>query len=161
MSRGEVASSQHNKGWLKQGLDRFNELFDIVEKDRATTHAKQFEEAFRKWGKDNAAGSNKRKSLDVLYESIELHHELWSDNKDEMAENLGNGNMQSKKRKLCNNNVAGFPKVDIPSNSTIKTSSEEEDGSSDKGVENTNDDEMSETEAFLPEDDGPVKNSRA
>src|SRR5207244_845227 len=33
-SKGEVASCQHNKGWLKQGLDRFNELFDLVQKNR-------------------------------------------------------------------------------------------------------------------------------
>ena len=39
-SKGTAATSQHNKGWSNEGLCRFNDLFDLVEKNRATHFAK-------------------------------------------------------------------------------------------------------------------------
>ena len=32
-SQGKIATSQHNRGWSDEGLRRFNELFDLVEKN--------------------------------------------------------------------------------------------------------------------------------
>ena len=46
-SQGNVATSQHNKGWSDEGLRRFNELFELVEKNRVSPNAHAFEEEFR------------------------------------------------------------------------------------------------------------------
>ena len=61
-SQGKVATSQHNKGWSDSGLKRFNELFDLVEKNRNTPFAGDFEEEFRKWCEAKAEGNKGEKS---------------------------------------------------------------------------------------------------
>ena len=60
MSQGKVGTSQHNKGWSDEGLCRFNELFDLVEKNRDLPYALQFEENFRKWCEEKALGKHKK-----------------------------------------------------------------------------------------------------
>ena len=86
-SKGTVATSQHNKGWSDEGLCRFNELFDLVEKNRATPFAKQFEEDFCQWCETKASG--KCKKVEKLYtESVQVCHELWSDDEDEADANV-------------------------------------------------------------------------
>ena len=86
-SKGTVATSQHNKGWSNEGLHRFNELFDLVEKNRATPFSKQFEEDFCKWCETKASG--KRKKVEKVYtESVQVCHELWSDYEDEADANV-------------------------------------------------------------------------
>ena len=83
ISQNRKASSQHNRGWSDEGLHRFNELFDLVQKNRETPFAKEYEENFRKWCEAKAAG-NKQKKVEKLYvEAVQVRHELWSDNEDE------------------------------------------------------------------------------
>ena len=82
-SQGKVATSQHNRGWSDEGLCQFNELFDLVQKNRETPFAKEYEENFRKWCEAKAAG-NKRKKVEKLYvEAVQVRHELWSDDEEE------------------------------------------------------------------------------
>ena len=84
-AKGKNGTSQHNKGWSDEGLCRFNELFDLVEKNRELPHAKQFEEDFRKWCEAKALG--KQKKVEKLFnEAIKVRHELWSDDDDEMED---------------------------------------------------------------------------
>ena len=45
-STSEVGSSQHNRGWSEEGLNRFNELFDLVKTNRCAPEARDFEEQF-------------------------------------------------------------------------------------------------------------------
>ena len=59
-SKGKNGTSQHNKGWSDEGLCRFNELFDLVEKNRDVPYALQFEESFRKWCEEKALGKHKK-----------------------------------------------------------------------------------------------------
>ena len=86
-SLGKVATSQHNKGWSNEGLHRFNELFGLVEMNRAAPVAKQFEEDFRKWCKVKALGKQK-KVKKVFTEAVQVCHELWSDHDDEEFTNV-------------------------------------------------------------------------
>src|SRR5688572_14454986 len=39
-AKGEIASSRKYQGWSTCGLKRFNELYDYVKVDRASSHAK-------------------------------------------------------------------------------------------------------------------------
>ena len=61
-SKGELGSSQHNKGWSEQGLKRFNELFDKVKMNRSTPEAIVFEENFRNYCEDKLSSKKKIKS---------------------------------------------------------------------------------------------------
>ena len=73
--QGKVGTSKHNKGWSDEGLHRFNELFDLVEKNRNLPFAHQFEEDFRKWCEEKALG--KRKKVEKLFvEAVKVRHEL-------------------------------------------------------------------------------------
>ena len=81
------ARSQHNKGWSDEGLCRFNDLFDLVEKNREAPHAKQFEEDFRKWCEAKASGKQKKMEK-IFTEAVQVFHELWSDDEDEGITNF-------------------------------------------------------------------------
>ena len=80
-SKGELGSSQHNKGWSEQGLKRFNELFDQVKMNRLTSEAIVFEENFRKYCEDKLSSKKKKMKL-FIQDSFAVRHELWSDNED-------------------------------------------------------------------------------
>ena len=64
--QNKTATSQHNKGWSDEGLQRFNVLFDLVEKNRASPYAKQFEEDLRKWCEAKAEGKKQKKVEKLL-----------------------------------------------------------------------------------------------
>src|SRR5688572_2905110 len=84
-SKGKNGTSQHNKGWSDEGLRGFNELFDLVQKNRDSQHAKQFEEDFRKWCEAKAL--EKQKKVEKIFnEAIKVRHKLWSDDEDEMED---------------------------------------------------------------------------
>ena len=82
-SQNKTATSQHNKGWSDEGLNRFNVLFDLVEKNRASPYAKQFEEDLRKWCEAKAEGKKRKKVEKLFVEAVQVRHELWSDDEDE------------------------------------------------------------------------------
>ena len=46
MSQDKVATSQHNRDWSDEGFCWYNELFDLVEKNRDVPNVLQFEEKF-------------------------------------------------------------------------------------------------------------------
>ena len=46
-SHGEIGSSQRYQGCSSDGMNRFNELFDLVQADRKSLHANAFEESFQ------------------------------------------------------------------------------------------------------------------
>lgn len=98
-SQCKVATSQHNKGWSGEGLCRFNELFDLVEKNRAAPYAHHFEENFREWCEEKALG--KRKKVEKLFvDVVQVRHELWSDNEDDELTNIKSiGGSDSKRLK--------------------------------------------------------------
>lgn len=37
-AQGKIATSQHNRGWSDKGLCQFNDLFDLVQKNRASPY---------------------------------------------------------------------------------------------------------------------------
>ena len=84
-SKDKNGTSQHNKGWSDKGLLRFNELFDLVQKNRDSPYAKQFEEDFRKWCEAKALGKQKKVEK-IFNEAIKVRHKLWSDDEDEMED---------------------------------------------------------------------------
>ena len=131
-SQGQVATSQHNKGWSDQGLHRFNEIFDLVQENRGKAYAQEFEDEFRNWCKEKAEGNKRKKVAAFIQETIEVRHKLWSNNEDEnvtpindLSNNFGN-------------KVSGEATGDI--NSEVDTS----------------EDEDSEEEASCPDNDNPV-----
>ena len=131
----KVASSQHNKGWSDKGLIRFNELFDLVEKNRAEPYAKEFEENFRKYCKDKASVNKKKKIQDLYREVVQIRHELWGDTEDKIISPDTNNESVQKTNKSDNS-------IDLDCN-------DKEEGGSDIEDE-------SETEGALPEEDEPV-----
>ena len=61
ISQNRKASSQHNRGWSDEGLHRFNELFDLVQKNRETPFAKEYEEDSENGVRPRLQEINKRK----------------------------------------------------------------------------------------------------
>ena len=82
-SAGNKASSRQYQGWSSVGIKRFNELFDIIKQDRESSNAEDFEEAFRVFCENGGVSGKKAKTQDILYEPMEIRHELWSDDNDD------------------------------------------------------------------------------
>ena len=76
-SQGEVASSRKYQGWSSCGLKRFNELFDYVKADCASSHAKQFELSFQEFCVNGGVSGKSKKLSKPLHEAIKIRHELW------------------------------------------------------------------------------------
>src|SRR6476620_4392325 len=81
-AQNKKATSQHNKGWSDEGLHRFNELFELVEKNRVSPNAHAFEEEFRQLCKAKAEGRKKKKVTEQYVEAVQVRHELWSDDEE-------------------------------------------------------------------------------
>ncbi len=96
-SKGEVASSQHNKGWSNQGLKRFNNLFDKVKENRSAPQAKVFEESFRSYCEEKAS-SKKKRVAPSEQESFAVRHKLYSENEDGIADTSNNAENQKQKK---------------------------------------------------------------
>ena len=86
VSAGITGSSKKYGGWSDEGLNRFNELYEQVEKDRAADEAKgfPFEEAFRIYALQTFNENNhnhKRKRNDVddnPRPPIGIKNDLWT-----------------------------------------------------------------------------------
>ncbi len=65
------------QGWSVSGIKRFNELFDLVEKEQASIQGAEFEEKFLKYCIDQKQNGKKtEKKKHIVYEKCQ--HELWS-----------------------------------------------------------------------------------
>ena len=160
-SKGEVASSQHNKGWSNEGLKRFNELFDRVKENRATPQAKVLEENFRSYCEDKAS-SKKKRVKPIEQECFAVRHELDSDSEDGNAKNINDAERaKQKKQKTSNNNGSG---TIVASMDNFETGihfqcNEAVESNSTNGTEtdgNDNNEDETEDEGEQPELDGPV-----
>src|SRR5687767_14124645 len=78
-SQGEVASSHKYQGWSSCGLKHFNELFDHVKVDCASSHAKLFVVSFQEFCVNGGLSGKNKKVAKPLYEAIKIHHELWAE----------------------------------------------------------------------------------
>ena len=87
-SKGEIASSRRYEGWSAAGYKRFNEIFDVVKQDRASQHAKAFEETFREYCFEGGMIGKKKKVAQPMYEAIEVRHDLWSEEANDDIDNL-------------------------------------------------------------------------
>ena len=110
----------------------------MVQENRDTPHAKEFEEEYRKWCEERAAGNKKKKVETIFHEVVKVCHKLWSDNDDEDVTNV-NGTSE----KSGNMNAVEDNEV----NSSEVGASEDDDD---------NDDEDTKDEASSPEEDKPV-----
>ena len=81
-SKGEVASSRKYQGWSEEGLKKFNELHGMIKRDRASPHARQFEEDFRQHCESVVAAA-KPKLPEYQHDVIEICHDLWSDDEED------------------------------------------------------------------------------
>ena len=102
-SKGDTASSRRYQGWSSEGINRFNELFDLVKKDRSSRHAKSFEEMFRQYCENGGAiGKKKKLACKPMYKAVEVRHELW-DEMDEETEDVVDTsmNMRSSAEESC------------------------------------------------------------
>ena len=78
-------------GWSPEGIDRFNELYDLVKANRESEKAKgyPFEEAFHIYSLElfnDDASSNKRKRDDAdsgPVRTVSVKNDLWSDDEDD------------------------------------------------------------------------------
>lgn len=158
-AKGEVASSQHNRGWSEQGMQRFNELFDKVKKNRKADGALVFEEKLRSYCEDRA--SDKKKRAKVLpQELFAVRHELWSDNEDGEQAKAGDaeGPVQ-KKTKTCSNDASGGAMVTVNKNNNATIQQEEAEDSNDIDFDEENSkasDDETEDEGDQPDSDGLV-----
>ena len=79
MSQGIIGSSCRYQGWSCEGINRFNELFDLIEADRKASHAKPFEEAFKAFCVNGGVHGKPMKSKTPFFEVVEVRHNLWHD----------------------------------------------------------------------------------
>lgn len=71
------ATSARCRGWSAQGIRRFNELFDLIEKERLSSYGSQFEEGYLNFCIEERNQENKKHTKrNVVYENC--WHELWS-----------------------------------------------------------------------------------
>ena len=80
-SQGQVGSSQKYQGWSSSGMKQFNELYNLVEEDCESLHAKAFEESFLDFCIGGGVSGKKKKPTKLLYETIVICHSLWSEPK--------------------------------------------------------------------------------
>jgi len=95
---GNKASSRHYQGWSTDGIKRFNELFDLIKNDRDSPNAKNYEESFRVFCENGGVSGKKKKSTEIMYEPVEIRHELWSDDIDNDTE--GEEEQKGKRQKV-------------------------------------------------------------
>ena len=74
-SQGEVASSCKYQGWSSCGLKCFNELFDLVRADCASSHAKPYEVSFQEFCVNGGVSCKSKKVTKPLHEAIKIRHE--------------------------------------------------------------------------------------
>lgn len=84
-SKGAIGSSRRFQGWSSVGIFRFNELFDLVEANCKSLHAKEFEVAFQNFCIHGGVDGKPMKMKTPLFETVEVRHELWR-NDDEPTE---------------------------------------------------------------------------
>ena len=160
-SKGEMASSQHNKGWSEQGLKRFNELFDKVKENRATPEAVIFEERFRAYCEDEAS-SKKKRIKEFEQELFVIRHKLFSENENESTEKCGGVEKPKHKKQKKNISTAIVTTVVSMDNieATTCTKCNDVGGNSSNNSTETdaddNDEDESEEEGEPPDSDGPV-----
>jgi len=85
-SKGDTASSRKYQGWSSEGIDRFNELFDLVKADRSSAHADSFEVSFQAYCKTGGALGKGKKAVQPLMPSLKIRHTLWEDDDDDKDE---------------------------------------------------------------------------
>ena len=134
-SQGNVATSQHNKGWSDEGLRRFNELFELVEKNRVSPNAHAFEEEFRQGCKAKAEGRKKKKVTEQYVEAVQVRYELWSDDEEGVTTVVTGTEPSSKRIKMDNFSpfyVSSMVENDKTTESTSKLSDEDEEDTEDE-----------------------------
>jgi len=104
-SKGEVASSRRFHGWSSHGMNRFNELFDLVKADRTSEGAKSFEESFQEFCVNGGVTGKGKKIMQPLFEEVQIRHELWDEQdeshpylhimQDETVKSLKNSNEEN------------------------------------------------------------------
>lgn len=80
-TQGQIGSSQKYQGWSSSGMIQFNELYNLVEEDCESFHAKAFEESFLDFCVNGGVNGKKKKPTKILYETIVICHSLWSEPK--------------------------------------------------------------------------------
>ena len=80
-TQGQVGSSRKYQGWSSSGMIQFNELYNLVEEDCESLHAKAFEESFLDFCVNGGVNGKKKKPTKLLYETIVICHSLWSEPK--------------------------------------------------------------------------------
>src|SRR5688500_8708107 len=78
-SQVDSGSSCRFQGWSSDGLNRINELFDMVKFDCETKQAVIFENAFREYCVSGGVSGKSAKKVPVVYETVVVRHELWSE----------------------------------------------------------------------------------
>jgi hypothetical protein len=68
------------RGWSAHGINRYNQLFDQIEKERATPRGKQFEERLLAFYREKAEADTKQRKVNkVPAPSLPMpRHQLWS-----------------------------------------------------------------------------------
>ena len=92
-STGVTGSSKKYGGWSLDGIERFNELYDLVKANCESDKAKgyPFEEAFCIYSlelfNDNASNKRKRDDADDSpVRTISVKNDLWSDDEDDVKD---------------------------------------------------------------------------
>lgn len=78
-SQGDIASSQRFQGWSCRGMVRFNKLYNQVELDQKSNHAKLFEENFQEYYKNGEVNGKIKKTDQPLFEFVRIRHSLWNE----------------------------------------------------------------------------------
>ena len=87
----------------------------MVEKNRATPYAKEFEEDFRKWCEAKAEGKKRKKVEKLFTEVVQVRHELWSDEEDEgITKDDTNSKLKQKQIKTADENDCHTSSVTNP-----------------------------------------------
>jgi len=64
-SKGQVGSSRRYQGWSSSGMKRFNNLYNLVEKDCDSSHAKAFEESFQDFCVNGGVSGNVKTKVKI------------------------------------------------------------------------------------------------
>src|SRR5688572_15956254 len=115
-------------------------------KNRALSHAREFEEEFRQWLEEKSEGWKKKKVERVFVEAVQVCHKLWSDNEDEGVSTV-HSTMEPPRKKYIHSDEKSRYLV----TSATKFSYEHH-----KEADNYSDGEDSEDEAGIPIEDKPV-----
>lgn len=114
--QGQVGSSRKYQDWSSSGMQCFNKLYNLVEKDCGSSHAMAFEESFQDFCVNGGVSGKTKKPPKLLYEAIKIHHSLWIEHDE--VDNLS---------KLQLKNIEGNITIDVDITNELDESDEVED----------------------------------